>query len=99
MGRGRCQLHASELRVARLGQDLADAGRGEKFFEEQALVAVEERALVFESMGVAPDDAVALAASADDTMASCILDLYRSAMPNARANWRDGWGRTAADSF
>ena len=82
--------------MARLAKILQTPGVGEKFFEEQALVAVEERALIFESMGVPPDDAVALAASADDTMASCILDLYRSAMPNARGDWREGWGPTAA---
>jgi pimeloyl-ACP methyl ester carboxylesterase len=28
-----------------------------------------------------------MASAADETMASCILDLYRSALPNAFADW------------
>ena len=29
-------------------------------------------------------------------MASCILDLYRSATPNVYADWKDGFGPTSA---
>src|SRR5690349_7053595 len=32
---------------------------------------------------------------ADETMASCILDLYRSATPNPHADWGDGYRRSS----
>jgi pimeloyl-ACP methyl ester carboxylesterase len=62
-------------------------GEGEAFFEQQAAVPVEVRAAGFERLGIGHDGAVALAAAADDTMAGCILDLYRSALPNPAADW------------
>ena len=34
--------------------------------------------------------------AADETMAACILDLYRSAVPNTSADWRDSLHPTAA---
>jgi len=71
-------------------------GEGEAFFEQQNALPAEERAGVFEAFGVGHDDAVALAASSDDTMAGCILDLYRSATPNPYSHWKDAWGRTSA---
>jgi len=43
---------------------------------------------------VTHDDAVALASAADETVASCILDLYRSATPNICADWKDDFGPT-----
>ena len=42
---------------------------------------------MFEAFGVPSADAVTLAGWADETMASCILDLYRSATPNCYATW------------
>jgi hypothetical protein len=39
---------------------------------------------------------MAMASAVDETMGSCILDLYRSAVPNAYADWHDGWGPTKA---
>ena len=71
-------------------------GEGEAFFRRQQATLVEERAAVFEAWGVPHDDAVDLAGASDETMASCILDLYRSALPNPHAHWHDGWGRTSA---
>ncbi len=71
-------------------------GEGEAFFEEQNAAPVEARAGIFEAFGVAHDDAVALAAASDETMAGCILDLYRSATPNPYADWQDAWGPTTA---
>jgi len=55
-------------------------GEGEKFFEGQIAQSVDERAGVFEMFGVPHDEALGLAAPIDETMASCVLDLYRSAM-------------------
>lgn len=62
-------------------------GEGEAFIESQNALAPEDRAALFESMGVPHDDAVEMAAGSDATMGSCILDLYRSAVPNPHADW------------
>ena len=60
---------------------------GEEFWAGQLAADLDTRAGIFEAFGVSHDDAVALAARIDETMASCILDLYRSALPNPRALW------------
>jgi pimeloyl-ACP methyl ester carboxylesterase len=70
-------------------------GEGEQFFDAQSAAPVEAIAAVFESFGIPADDAVALAEAGDETMASCILDLYRSAIPNPYQDWNDMWGPTA----
>ena len=75
--------------MARFRQDLAGPGQGEAFWAEQLTSPIDERAAIFEAFGVRHEDAVALAAAGDATMASCILDLYRSAVPNAHADWSD----------
>lgn len=62
-------------------------GEGEAFFEQQLAAPAEERAGVFEIFGVAPDDALAMASWLDERMASSILALYRSAVPNPHADW------------
>jgi len=41
----------------------------------------------YEGFHLSHDDALALAQWSDDTMATCILDLYRSATPNVFASW------------
>ena len=71
-------------------------GDGEKFFEEQNAASAEDRAGIFEAFGVEHDDALKMAAWSDDTMASCILDLYRSATPNPYSDWKDSFGPTKA---
>jgi pimeloyl-ACP methyl ester carboxylesterase len=71
-------------------------GAGETFWADLLAAPLADQAAVFEGFGVARDDALALAAAADETMASCILDLYRSAVPNIYADWHDGHGPTAA---
>jgi pimeloyl-ACP methyl ester carboxylesterase len=38
-------------------------------------------------LGVPWDDAVAMGAALNETMGGCILDLYRSALPNVSADW------------
>jgi pimeloyl-ACP methyl ester carboxylesterase len=55
-------------------------GEGEAFWESQLALSTEERGGVFELFGVPHDGALALAAGIDETMAGCILDLYRSAL-------------------
>lgn len=70
-------------------------GEGEAFMESQNASSPEERAPIFESMGVPHDDALEMASAADATMASCILDLYRSALPNPHHDWGP-WAPTSA---
>ena len=62
-------------------------GEGEAFFESQAASSVEDRAAGLTVLGVPMEGAREMAAAADDDMASCILDLYRSAIPNPHADW------------
>lgn len=71
-------------------------GEGEEFFARQETTPPEEIAPVFESMGVPHDAALAMAGWSNATMASCILDLYRSATPNASASWHHEFGVTSA---
>ncbi len=70
-------------------------GEGEAFMAEQDALSAEERAPIFESMGVPPAHALELAASSDATMGACILDLYRSALPNPHHDWGP-WSPTRA---
>jgi len=70
-------------------------GDGEAFIESQNDMPSELRASVFEAMGVPPDDALEMAAGSDATMGACILALYRSATPNAYADWGP-WSPTVA---
>ena len=62
-------------------------GEGEAFVESQAELPTPERAAGLESLGVPHDDAIELAEGSDATMGQCILDLYRSAVPNMHADW------------
>ena len=50
----------------------------------------------YESFHLNPDDALTLAKWSDDTMGTCILDLYRSATPNVFASWGAEFGPTSA---
>ena len=70
-------------------------GEGEALVAQMVDGGVES-APIYESYGVPPDGAKRLAGWMDETMASCILDLYRSATPNAAAHWMDVWGATSA---
>ena len=65
--------------MARVRQDLADAGAGEQFFERQLARPVESRAGLYEEAGASREQALAIAHAADPTMVRCILALYRSA--------------------
>jgi pimeloyl-ACP methyl ester carboxylesterase len=55
-------------------------GEGEAFWEQQLATPLDERAGIFELFGLERDKAVKLAGMVDETMAGCILPLYRSAM-------------------
>ena len=55
-------------------------GAGEEFFEQVLAMPVEQRAAGFTALGIPSEGAYAIAAGVDATMASCILDLYRSAV-------------------
>jgi pimeloyl-ACP methyl ester carboxylesterase len=71
-------------------------GDGEAYFEAQAGQPVEDRAAGLEMIfGLSHEDAMEMAAASDAAMSSCILDLYRSAVPNVHAEWGP-WSPTAA---
>jgi len=69
-------------------------GEGEAFFEGQLAAPVEERAATYQLFGLDEAASLKLAGMGDETMATCILDLYRSAMPNPYADWGDAYGET-----
>ena len=54
-------------------------GAGEDFWAQQLAEPVEARAALFELFGVPHDEAMSIAEQIDQTMADCILALYRSA--------------------
>jgi pimeloyl-ACP methyl ester carboxylesterase len=62
-------------------------GDGEDFIRNQAAQPVEEAAAGLALLGVTGADALELASGFDLTMGHCILDLYRSAVPNCHADW------------
>jgi pimeloyl-ACP methyl ester carboxylesterase len=55
-------------------------GEGEQFYADNLAIPAEERGAVFEMFGVPHDAAIALGRPLDQTMADCILALYRSAL-------------------
>jgi pimeloyl-ACP methyl ester carboxylesterase len=55
-------------------------GEGEQFYAQQLATPPEQRGSVFELFGVPHDAAIALGMGLDQTMADCILTLYRSAL-------------------
>jgi pimeloyl-ACP methyl ester carboxylesterase len=61
-----------------------------------ASMPVADRASIFESLGMTPDIARAVAQANDDTMGRCILSLYRSAAQPALARLGQGLGAAAA---
>ena len=71
-------------------------GEGERFFAQQAQIPLEDRATAFEAFSLSHDDARTVMSWADETMAGCILDLYRSATPNVYAHWPTPWGPTSS---
>jgi pimeloyl-ACP methyl ester carboxylesterase len=71
-------------------------GDGEQFFADQLAADPADIAAIYESLGVPAGAARQMAGWADETMAGCILDLYRSAVPNNYATWGKELGPTSA---
>lgn len=67
-------------------------GDGEAYFEAVLSLPLETMAEAYEGFHLGHDDALTLASWADATMSSCILDLYRSAVPNVYATWGERFG-------
>ena len=61
--------------------------QGEAFVAALTAQTPEEQAPGLEALGVPHDNALEMAAASDATMGACILDLYRSAVPNPYASW------------
>jgi pimeloyl-ACP methyl ester carboxylesterase len=78
--------------VARVWQT---PGEGEALIA-QMVEAGSATAPVYEGYGVPAEEAKRLASWMDETMGTCILDLYRSATPNPATHWMDVWGHTLA---
>jgi pimeloyl-ACP methyl ester carboxylesterase len=70
-------------------------GAGEQAVAEWASESVEERAARLEAFGVTPDVAARMAAGYDETMARCILALYRSAAQPRMAQLGEGLAAAA----
>ena len=71
-------------------------GEGEAFWDGQLALDADTGASVFEGFGVPHDAALKLFSHVDHTMSRCILDLYRSAVPNAHHDWGQQVGPTDA---
>jgi pimeloyl-ACP methyl ester carboxylesterase len=71
-------------------------GQGEEFMDSQLTVPDESRGEVFVGFGVPEDEARKLGGGLDYTMSRCILDLYRSAVPNPAKDWGDALEPTEA---
>lgn len=69
---------------------------GEESVAGMASLPLADRATMFESLGMTPDIARAVAEANDDTMGRCILSLYRSAAQPAMARLGDSLGAAAA---
>ena len=71
-------------------------GAGEEFMASQADVPMADLAAGYEALGVPASGVPALVPFSDTVMASCILDLYRSATPRISASWGEAMAPTSA---
>jgi pimeloyl-ACP methyl ester carboxylesterase len=62
-------------------------GAGEAAIAQQRAAPAEQRALLYEGLGMSKDAAARCAAAFDDDMGRCILALYRSAAQPKMAEW------------
>lgn len=62
-------------------------GDGEASIEMMAALPPADASMLFVGMGVPEADALVMAEANDLEMGRCILDLYRSAVPNPHADW------------
>jgi pimeloyl-ACP methyl ester carboxylesterase len=67
-------------------------GEGEAYFAAIHELPVESMAAAYEEYHLSHEDALTLAKWSDETMGGCILDLYRSAVPNIHATWGEQFG-------
>jgi pimeloyl-ACP methyl ester carboxylesterase len=79
-----------------LAQVWQTPGAGEEAVAGLASLPVADRASMFESLGMTPDIAHAVAEASDDTMGRCILSLYRSAAQPAMSRLGEALGAAAA---
>jgi pimeloyl-ACP methyl ester carboxylesterase len=79
-----------------LAQVWQTPGTGEDAVAGMAALPTRDRASMFESLGMTPEIAAAVAAASDEAMGRCILSLYRSAAQPAMARLGDGLGAAAA---
>lgn len=85
-----------DVRWHRFARVWQTPGEGEAYFAAIHDVPVETMAKAYEEYHLNAQDALTLAGWSDDTMGSCILDLYRSAVPNIHATWGSSFGPTGA---
>jgi hypothetical protein len=78
-----------------LAQVWQTPGQGEDAVAVIASLPAADRASMFESLGMTPEVAAAVASASDETMGRCILSLYRSAAQPAMARLGDGLGAAA----
>lgn len=71
-------------------------GAGEENIEATLALPIADRAALYESLGMTPEVAAAIAAGFNADMGRCILALYRSAMPPALVEWGKEFGNAAA---
>jgi pimeloyl-ACP methyl ester carboxylesterase len=69
---------------------------GEAYFKAIHETPIEDMAEAYESFHLGHDDALTLAGWSDETMGTCILDLYRSATPNVHHSWGAQFAPTSA---
>ena len=79
-----------------LAQVWQTPGAGEEFVSRRASLPVTALASMFESRGMTPDIARAVAEANDETMGRCMLSLYRSAAQPAMARLGESLGAAAA---
>ena len=79
-----------------LAQVWQTPGAGEEAVAGITSLPVADRASMFETLGMTPEIAAAVAAAADEAMGRCILALYRSAAQPAMARLGEGLGAAAA---
>lgn len=80
-------------RYARIWQTPEEGEAYFKAIHEAPIESIVERYMAFH---LDHDDALTLAKWSDDTMGTCILDLYRSATPNVFHSWGTHFGPTSA---
>jgi pimeloyl-ACP methyl ester carboxylesterase len=71
-------------------------GEGEEYLATQQAAPKEDRAAALAGLfSLSQEDAMEMASAQDPTMDACILDLYRSALPNPHHGWGP-WEPTSA---